>query len=494
MQATPGKGALALNNSLNHIHDRQAEDTRSNIFPQSLPGAPRISEPNRPIDAALDRLAEQVSTTPNVADTNSQNRASCCSAEQKTTKQPGSQSSCCGGTKPQTHNGNSEPGAALDAAVSRPSISLAPQLGEQTTTTSVATVANSRNHASCCSVEEKPSKLSVNQSSCCGGTKSQTNNGNSEPTTVEQISGNTILDGTVSYPSILPTPQLFPYQNFNYAEQGFFDPRLILHPAPAQAPPPFYMNNGFLPSSASQTTLINPPSNGQSSNLKVNQSSLQSSLANVHPPSGYSHAPAFVGGCDICSCGDGCQCLGCASHPYNDKTMQYVQEMGAMMAFDQNYGNGGSPATYQNQNSTSLSGDPRDTATTTSSSIDFSIPTTLPENETGTATRTGTGRDDLKPTPTTYPAGNVSNAFNDEISPFSPEYTTIPPMESTEYYTLEYPIGLPSTCSDVTGSCQCGNDCCCAGCLTHNGHNGQSATTGDASLDSIESDRIYSPL
>lgn len=45
-------------------------------------------------------------------------------------------------------------------------------------------------------------------------------------------------------------------------------------------------------------------------------------------------------------------------------------------------------------------------------------------------------------------------------------------MVPSEYYTLEYPVGLPSACVDTTGSCQCGNDCTCVGCLTHSGHNG----------------------
>jgi hypothetical protein len=45
-------------------------------------------------------------------------------------------------------------------------------------------------------------------------------------------------------------------------------------------------------------------------------------------------------------------------------------------------------------------------------------------------------------------------------------------MHPSEYYTLEYPVGLPGACSDMTGSCQCGSDCSCVGCLTHSGHNG----------------------
>jgi hypothetical protein len=45
-------------------------------------------------------------------------------------------------------------------------------------------------------------------------------------------------------------------------------------------------------------------------------------------------------------------------------------------------------------------------------------------------------------------------------------------MMPSEYYTIEYPVQLPSACSDVTGSCLCGDDCACVGCLTHSGHNG----------------------
>lgn len=45
-------------------------------------------------------------------------------------------------------------------------------------------------------------------------------------------------------------------------------------------------------------------------------------------------------------------------------------------------------------------------------------------------------------------------------------------MQPSEYYEVEYPVPLPGSCSDMTGTCQCGNDCSCVGCLTHSGHNG----------------------
>jgi hypothetical protein len=74
-------------------------------------------------------------------------------------------------------------------------------------------------------------------------------------------------------------------------------------------------------------------------------------------------------------------------------------------------------------------------------------------------------------------------------------------MVPSEYYTIEYPVQLPSACSDVTGSCLCGNDCACVGCLTHSGHNGlavESSTIENNDLSqlspSAEHKSVGSPL
>lgn len=47
-------------------------------------------------------------------------------------------------------------------------------------------------------------------------------------------------------------------------------------------------------------------------------------------------------------------------------------------------------------------------------------------------------------------------------------------MQPAAYYTLEYPVGMPelSPCNNIMGTCQCGVNCSCTGCLTHHGHNG----------------------
>jgi hypothetical protein len=57
-------------------------------------------------------------------------------------------------------------------------------------------------------------------------------------------------------------------------------------------------------------------------------------------------------------------------------------------------------------------------------------------------------------------------AYVDEEN--SPEATT--PTLSPSSYHLQTLV-LPG-CNDVTGTCQCGDGCACVGCLTHGGHNG----------------------
>lgn len=72
--------------------------------------------------------------------------------------------------------------------------------------------------------------------------------------------------------------------------------------------------------------------------------------------------------------------------------------------------------------------------------------------------------------PYSDPNSAIPSGYSSPLRPGQPLNQQL--MHPSEYYTLEYPVGIPSACSDVTGSCQCGNDCSCVGCLTHSGHNG----------------------
>ncbi|KAI2790775.1 hypothetical protein POX_c03624 [Penicillium oxalicum] len=156
-----------------------------------------------------------------------------------------------------------------------------------------------------------------------------------------------------------------------------------------------------------------------------------------------------------CNCGDDCQCLGCAAHPFNSTTRQHVQEMGALMTFD---GDDQSPdltasaSTHQN---------PPFPGINTQTPFDFYM-------QQAPAANHASRQDSLlsfSNSHSTLPSGYSSPLPADH-------HFNQPLMHPAEYYTIEYPVGIPSACSDITGSCQCGNDCSCVGCLTHSGHNG----------------------
>ena len=154
-----------------------------------------------------------------------------------------------------------------------------------------------------------------------------------------------------------------------------------------------------------------------------------------------------------CQCGEECQCLGCAAHPFNNTTRQRVQEMGEMMTIG---GDKSAFDTYQSppfqaaQNWDQINYLPQglDHGLQQSAFDPYSGPSHTPSNAGFTGAYSS-------PVP-------VGQSLNEQL------------MHTSEYYTLEYPVGIPSACSDVTGSCQCGNDCSCVGCLTHSGHNGMS--------------------
>ena len=161
-----------------------------------------------------------------------------------------------------------------------------------------------------------------------------------------------------------------------------------------------------------------------------------------HAPYGVagSAAPSADGGhmfnpVHNCNCGDGCNCLGCAAHPYNATTRHHVQDLGQIL--EDGYANHplsrpqssyGSPINMIDVHNMLLGG-------------------ALANNDLAT-----------------------SAALQSGLPPY-------PVYSSSSYYTMEFPMdhgGLFSSCTDTTGSCQCGSDCACIGCLTHTGHDGDS--------------------
>ncbi|KAI2288791.1 hypothetical protein LOZ06_006866, partial [Ophidiomyces ophidiicola] len=185
-----------------------------------------------------------------------------------------------------------------------------------------------------------------------------------------------------------------------------------------------------------------------------------------------------------CGCGDGCQCLGCASHPFNDTTRQYIQEMGYMMAFEneddanqqtsQYNTHGFSPPFdaykfHQNLYDQSAAAAAAAAAQDASSSTN----TAATNNHSNNTHTNGTNNPNYRYQSTTAAASSFAHDFS-LPSPVLYDQSHEAVMQPAAYYTLEYPVGIPapSRCYNAVGTCQCDINCKCIGCLTHDGHNG----------------------
>ncbi|KAL5339919.1 hypothetical protein BJX70DRAFT_143133 [Aspergillus crustosus] len=148
-----------------------------------------------------------------------------------------------------------------------------------------------------------------------------------------------------------------------------------------------------------------------------------------------------------CSCGPKCNCYACPDHPYNDVTVQHVQEIGRIIAEEsQTPENENQPQAESHKTNTN---EPLISEPLVNSSVHLT-----------------NGYDPM-------PAGSCcGNAEEDEVddehdgdtlSPFTGSNVMLPDA----YYTYEYQIGLPGACAGEAGDCQCGPSCTCLGCLTH---------------------------
>ncbi|PMD48468.1 hypothetical protein L207DRAFT_7780 [Hyaloscypha variabilis F] len=122
-----------------------------------------------------------------------------------------------------------------------------------------------------------------------------------------------------------------------------------------------------------------------------------------------------------CSCGDGCQCIGCAAHPYNDASREYVWSAWASMNSDRPtselYNNAQPPT-----NGTMASQPP-------------------PANNVASPTAQ---------TPSSTTSGNEE------------EQT----LSAADFFFVNYPF-TSDGCGGDTQSCPCGDDCQCLGCTIH---------------------------
>lgn len=307
--------------------------------------------------------------------------------------------------------------------------------------------------ASCCSAKSQPPVQVQSQGSCCGGSNPSVVNGPKVESTFEEPRNvhPPQMNGMTCQPS--STPQISPWPDFSETGQGHFMDPFSVHPP--QAPTPAY----FPESSATPSTRSMGFQSQDSHNFTFPQTPLQPLVSSNSQKFAYTPPQAFGDSSHDCNCGDDCQCLGCATHPFNNTTTQHVQEMGTLVSLDGEEPNPGTLNNYQN----SFFSDQPDT-----SFAEYSFPGI------GNPIDTGAAHNSIQAYPHQTATSDLSNGYSPPAGyPSDQQF-----MTPSEYYTLEYSIGLPNPCTDVTGSCQCGSDCSCVGCLTHSGHNGLSLEPG----------------
>jgi hypothetical protein len=141
-----------------------------------------------------------------------------------------------------------------------------------------------------------------------------------------------------------------------------------------------------------------------------------------------------------CGCGEGCQCIGCAAHPYNEATQEYVRSAWSMQKDSR-------PATA------------------------YADTPKLPEKTDapvasccggGSAATHGSGQISKADSPMQAPPTPIDSP---SASATSEEQQT---LSANDFFFVNYPFTGGGDCGGDTESCPCGDDCQCLGCTIHN--------------------------
>ncbi|KAL4934117.1 putative copper-activated transcription factor GRISEA [Aspergillus undulatus] len=202
--------------------------------------------------------------------------------------------------------------------------------------------------------------------------------------------------------------------------------------------------NGYQPDLSGFSQQIPPIGYADPASIDFAQNQIPHPEPVAAPSSAHHNLTAHTSGThQNCNCGPKCNCFACPDHPYNEVTMQHVQEMGRIIAKDQTLAAEDSQQTIQ-----------------TDGLAQMSSPIVEPKTK-------------LEDTHDLTPAAGPCCGGKDVQ--FDVEHDVQPPvsisadnlMVPDAYYTYEYEIGLPGACAGEAGNCQCGPDCSCLGCLTH---------------------------
>jgi hypothetical protein len=208
-----------------------------------------------------------------------------------------------------------------------------------------------------------------------------------------------------------------------------------------------------------------------------------------------------------CHCGPSCSCFGCAAHPSNATTTEYIRNMAEFMGtggfgsrptinYDiplyPHHPGYGAEAAYNMSYSGLAQNYPMFGPVQMSLQPDMSMdlglahppvnavnswehpePQTSIHDPSSTATSYFSPVQDSESMPLQVKTEEAisSPKIQGEDSPEEGKDEDTPTLSPSTYVWQEIELQLPG-CNDPTGTCQCGDGCACVGCLTHGGHNG----------------------
>ncbi|KAG6039542.1 hypothetical protein E4U41_002470 [Claviceps citrina] len=147
-----------------------------------------------------------------------------------------------------------------------------------------------------------------------------------------------------------------------------------------------------------------------------------------------------------CSCGDACQCIGCAAHPYNDATQDYVRSAWNLMKEESQNGHG------YNSGSTPCHDGSVDGADVSSGACEEAANPSCC-HETTTPNKANHDGGAWSPAAGHTPSDTASGMGEEQA------------LSASDFFFVSYPFG--DSCAGDTVSCPCGDDCQCIGCAIH---------------------------
>ena len=158
-----------------------------------------------------------------------------------------------------------------------------------------------------------------------------------------------------------------------------------------------------------------------------------------------------------CSCGPGCQCVYCSIHPYNEPTRERVRELASIIATDSDSGPESRPQSQYGEQFMDLSG-------------------MYPVMQQGLHSQNGVLVASSDVQETLSQPTSQSDVFLGSMNklPTSPIVSTSNEESDNSFQRMEF--SGRSWCHNESGTCMCGDDCDCLGCVTHSGHNGIGGT------------------